>query len=142
MTDELRCDAAEISVVLAAAAQPDSKLLLDQPMDHLVSGPVRFTTAELWRIALWCSHGELVQTLEVTAPDGRRWVYGCQREWAVDGAVIDPLMLLSFKQLFALTDRIRNAMSWPEPEWETRSTLPDFEAIAERRRRSDLGMAA
>lgn len=120
--------------MLAAAAQPGSWLLLEQPMDHLMSGPVRFTTAQLWRVALWSEQGELRQTLEAMAPDRRLWSHGCQRDWCGDGAVIDPVLLITDLQRLALRDRLLEAMSWPEPEWETQSTLPDFEAIAERRK--------
>lgn len=142
MNEVERCDAAKIVAVLAAAAQPGSRLLLDQPIDHLVSGPVRFTTASLWRVSLWCCRGELMQTLEATAPDGRTWRYGCQRMWCADGSAIDPVMMLTNRQRNELYERLMAAMSWPEPEWETRSTLPDFEAIAERRRRHELKKVA
>lgn len=124
-----RCDAAEIHQVLVAAAQPQSRLILDQPLGelHLVSGVVRFTTASLWRLELWCVCRQLVMTMQAVAPDGRRWDYGCQRKWDSTGAVIDPLELLSAEEREQLMARLEAAVSWPEPHWEEGNVLPDFE---------------
>ena len=52
------------------------------------------------------------------APDGRCWVYGCQRDdWTLGPAsqVVEPLQFLSAEGRSALEVLLRRASCWPEP---------------------------
>lgn len=119
-----RCDAAEIAAVLIAAAQPESRLILDRPMDVAAPAVATLTTQKLWRVTLWRMPGAgLTSTLAAWSPDGRDWQLGCQRRWLEDGAVIDPLDELTVDQRDALDARLRRAVCWPQLE-ETLAMLP------------------
>lgn len=113
----LRCDAAEITAALAATARPESRVILDRPVD-VVAGPVRLTTGRLWRIALWHDPAadQLTWTMAARSPDGRCWDHGCQRQWLTTGAVIEPLDALAPLERQALRDRLLCAVCWPVPE--------------------------
>lgn len=110
-----RCDAAEITAMLAAAAQPGSHLLVRRTPED-VPGPVRFVTADLWSCSLWRTPGWLDYTMEAVAPDGRTWLHGCQRQWETTGAVVEPLDGLSDRQRVALEHRLVMAAEMPERE--------------------------
>lgn len=119
-----RCDAAEIKAVLVAAAQPESRLILDRPVQVGVPCVVTMTTQRLWRVTLWRTPDQaLSQTLAAWAPDGRDWQLGCQRRWLEGGAVIDPLDELTTAQRDALDARLQRAVCWPQLE-ETLTMLP------------------
>jgi hypothetical protein len=119
-----RCDAAEIKAVLIAAAQPESRVILDRSVEVGVPCVVTMTTQRLWRITLWRTPDQaLSQTLAAWAPDGRDWQLGCQRRWLEGGAVIDPLDELTAEQRDALDARLQRAVCWPQLE-ETLTMLP------------------
>lgn len=119
-----RCDAAEIKAVLVAAAQPESRLILDRPVQVGTPTVVTFTTQKLWRVTLWRTPAEgLLMTLSGWSPDGRDWQFGCQRRWLDGGEPIDPLLELTFDQRWALDARLRRAVSWPQLE-QTLEMLP------------------
>ena len=110
-----RCDASEITAMLALAAQPGSHLLvMREPSD--VPGPVSFITAGLWSCSLWRRIGWPEWTMHAQAPDGRTWHHGCQRHWDTTGEVIEPLDALSDQQRTALEHRLVMAAVMPEPE--------------------------
>lgn len=116
MDGPLRCDAAEITAVLAAIAQPQSRIVLDRELDPFPS-PVGVTTDQLWRLLLWRRPpGGAEQTIGVTAPDGRRWEHGCQRWWTTSFEVIEPLDGLTAEQRQQLEQRLQRAVCWPDAE--------------------------
>jgi hypothetical protein len=110
-----RCDAAEITAMLAAAAQPGSHLLVLREPDD-VPGPVSFITASLWTCSVWRQIGWLDWTMNATAPDGRTWQHGCQRYWQTTGEVVEPLDGLTDRQRVALEHRLVMAAVMPERE--------------------------
>jgi hypothetical protein len=110
-----RCDAAEITAMLAAAAQPGSHLLVHRAPDD-VPGPVEFVTASLWSCSLWRTPGWLDWTMSAVTPDGRTWSHGCQRHWDTTGDVIEPLDGLTDRQRVALEHRLVMAAEMPERE--------------------------
>jgi hypothetical protein len=129
MEPPTRCTAEEISVVLAAAAQPQSAVILDQPIDP-VSGPLEFTTSALWRVRLWRDATQgLHHTQEAVSPDGRTWQWGCQRNWTTDGNIIEPLDMLTPEQRHQLDVRLQSAVAWPEPELIASAVLPLQERV-------------
>lgn len=130
MTDFVqRCDAAEIAQVLAAAAQPQSRLVLDRELDAVIPEVVRITTASLWQLSLWREPGEgLTKTLQAVSPDRRQWDRGCQRHWLGDGSVIEPLELISAQQREALDVRLFSAVAMP-PRDVGMALMPDLQQI-------------
>jgi hypothetical protein len=110
-----RCDAAEITAMLAAAAQPGSHLLVHRAPDD-VPGPVEFVTASLWSCSLWRTPGWLDWTMSAVTPDGSTWSHGCQRHWDTTGEVIEPLDGLTDRQRVALEHRLVMAAEMPERE--------------------------
>lgn len=133
--DQKRCDAAEIAQVLAAAAQPKSWLVTTLPLEAVVPEVVRITTAQLWQVALWREPGVgLTRTLQAVSPDLRSWDSGCQRDWAGDGSVIEPLALMTADQREALDVRLFDAVSMP-PRDVGMVSLPDVDRIKPVQRR-------
>ena len=90
-------------------------------------GRLRIELLSLWIIELllepvggpgpWMAlHLSLVE--RATAPDGRCWVYGCQRDdWTLgpSSKVVEPLQFLSAEERSALAVLLRGASCWPEP---------------------------
>jgi hypothetical protein len=119
-----RCTAADIAAVLAAAAQPQSRVILDHPLDDLL-GCIRLETDRLWTIELWRDGAQLQHVMTAQAPDGRTWQRGCQRHWTTTGEVIEPLELLDSAQRMALQQRLAAAVCWPAPEHDD-SAAPEM----------------
>jgi len=118
-----RCTAQQIADVLAATAQPRSRVLLDQPLSD-PEGPLWLVTDRLWSVELWrTAEGHLDRTLSARSPDGATWQRGCQRHWTTSGEVIEPLQLLTAEQLEALEVRLQEAALLPEPEGPGASAL-------------------
>lgn len=125
----MRCDAAEIADVLAAAAQPQSWLVLDWPLEAVVPELVRFTTASLWQVELWRRPGDgLVSTCRAVSPDCRTWEWGCQRRWLDNGSVVEPLELIGESACVALDLRLLDAVAKP-PRDVGVAFLPDLDRI-------------
>jgi hypothetical protein len=92
----------------------------------------------LWRIELWLepdrtttaapgSPQKIVvsQVERAAAPDGRCWVYGCQRDdWTLgpDSRLVEPLEFLSGQERKALMEILQQAACWPEPFAANRDT--------------------
>ena len=110
----LRCCAAEVmqQLRLIAAGVADFKL----------AAPVGWNTGALlkvdgWIIQLVQRGDELLLTHRATAPDGRQWVYGCERDdWALgpDSTIVDPLLLLEQEERQALGEVLLQQAA-PEP---------------------------
>ena len=61
---------------------------------------------------------QLGALLWAQAPDGRDWVYGCQRDdWTLgpDSRIVEPVALLEPEQRQHLERRLREAICWPAP---------------------------
>jgi hypothetical protein len=112
--EPLRCRAAEVmqQLRLIAAGVADFKL----------AAPVGWNTGALlkvdgWIIQLVQRGDELLLTHRATAPDGRQWVYGCERDdWALgpDSTIVDPLLLLEQDERQALLEVLQQQAA-PEP---------------------------
>lgn len=130
-----RCTAQQIADVLVATAQPRSRVLLDQPLNDQLPGPIWLVTDRLWSIELWrTAAGQLDRTLSARSPEGHTWQRGCQRHWTTTGEVIEPLQLLTAEQLEALEQRLNGAALWPEPEDTGASTLVYADRLRPKRR--------
>jgi hypothetical protein len=105
--EPLRCRAAEVmqQLRLIAAGVADFKL----------AAPVGWNTGALlkvdgWIIQLVQRGDELLLTHRATAPDGRQWVYGCERDdWSLgpDSTIVDPLLLLEQDERQALLEALQ-----------------------------------
>jgi hypothetical protein len=137
----LRCDAAEITAMLAAAAVPGSHLLVDREPDDL-SGSIGFMTAGLWSCSVWRdAPGWLDFVMHAQAPDGRRWSHGCQRQWETTGAVVEPLDGLSDRQRVALEHRLVMAAVMPQQDAPTGQAVMTLQAPAEEPKRRPMRRA-
>lgn len=134
MDGPLRCDAAEITAVLAAIAQPQSRVVLDEELLPFPSH-VGITTDQLWHLLLWrCPPGGAEKTLRVTTADGRRWERGCQRWWTTSFEVIEPLDGLTAEQRVALEQRLHKAVCWPETEQTMAPVMVLDDRVQEKKR--------
>jgi hypothetical protein len=112
--EPLRCRAAEVmqKLRLIAAGVADFKL----------AAPVGWNTGALlkvdgWIIQLVQRGDELLLTHRATAPDGRQWVYGCERDdWSLgpESTIVDPLLLLEEDERQALLEVLQQQAA-PEP---------------------------
>lgn len=116
--------AADVMAVLVAAAAGFGDALLSRPIT--AGGAVDLWWRD-WRVLLALDQNCWpVQVLEAVAPDGRRWEWGCQRHWLVDGApVVSPLDLMAVEQLVDVMP-LMGVLPAGEIGW------PDFEAVARR----------
>jgi len=125
--EPLRCRAAEVmqQLRLIAAGVADFKL----------AAPVGWNTGALlkvdgWIIQLVQRGDDLVLTHRAAAPDGRQWVYGCERDdWTLgpDSTIVDPLLLLEEDERQALVEVLQQQAA-PEPS----GVFPMFAANAAR----------
>ena len=122
----IRCCAEEVTAQmrLVLAGMP---FLAERSWQEVGWGRLRIELLSLWRIELLLEpvggpgpgmalHLSLVE--RATAPDGRCWVYGCQRDdWTLGPAsrVVEPLQFLSAEERSALAVLLRGASCWPEP---------------------------
>ena len=122
----IRCRAEEVTAQLrlVLAGMP---FLAERSWQEVGWGRMRIELLSLWRIRLLLEpdrtaiagmalHLSLVE--RATAPDGRCWVYGCQRDdWTLGPAsrVVEPLQFLSTEERSALAVLLRGASCWPDP---------------------------
>jgi hypothetical protein len=131
----IRCRAEEVAeqLLLVVRGLP---FLADRIWGELCWGRIRIELLTLWRVELLLepcgaatcgkatmtsgSSSEVVLS-KVTwsdTPDGRCWVYGCQRDdWTLGPAsrVVEPLQFLSAEERTAMEVLLRGARCWPEP---------------------------
>lgn len=101
--------------------------LAERSWQEVSWGRLGIELLSLWRIELllepvggpgpWMAL-QLSLVARATAPDGRSWVYGCQRDdWTLGPAsrVVEPLQFLNAEERSALEVLLRGARCWPEP---------------------------
>jgi hypothetical protein len=126
----IRCRAEEATAQLRLllAGMP---FLAERPWQEVGWGRMRIELLSLWRIELLLEPDRtttaapgspqkiVVSRVEqAAAPDGRCWVYGCQRDdWTLgpESHVVEPLQFLSAEERSALEVLLRGARCWPEP---------------------------
>jgi hypothetical protein len=128
----IRCRAEEVAgqLRLVVAGLP---FLADRSWDEVGWGRMRIELLSLWRVEMVLEpdrtaiqvqaqgrDGEVVlsRVERADAPDGRCWVYGCQRDdWTLgpDSRLVEPLQFLSSEERIALEELLRDARCWPEP---------------------------
>ena len=126
----IRCRAEEVTAQLrlVLAGMP---FLAERSWQEVGWGRMRIELLSLWRIELLLEPGLMVMAApnstgdvalsrveRAAAPDGRCWVYGCQRDdWTLGPAsqVVEPLQFLSAEGRSALEVLLRGASCWPEP---------------------------
>lgn len=136
----LRCCAAEVmqQLRLIAAGVADFKL----------AAPVGWGTGALlkvdgWIIQLAGLDGDLALTHRATAPDGRCWAYGCERDdWSLgpDSTIVDPLLLLDQDERQALIEVLQQqaapALRGIFPMTASRPAVQADAVAAKRRKRA------
>lgn len=113
-----RTTAAEIRVAIERLLAGEA-FLADRPWSEIWWGLMQLDLVSGWRIAIWIERGDLGAVHAAAAPDGRDWIYGCQRDdWTLgpDAKILEPLGLLSAAQRQALEERLRRANCWPVAE--------------------------
>jgi hypothetical protein len=117
--------ACDVQQVLRAAMAEPAAAVLSRP---LTGDGVTYLWLQGGRVCLLldgCCRP--MRVMHAVAPDGRRWEWGCQRHWLVDGApVVDPLVGMDVEQLAAALGEM------PAAELEQEVGWPDFEAVARR----------
>ena len=126
----IRCRAEEVTAQLrlVLAGMP---FLAERPWQEVGWGRMRIELLSLWRIELLLEPGLMVMAApnstgdvalsrveRAAAPDGRCWVYGCQRDdWTLgpDSRLVEPLEFLSGQEREALMEILQQAACWPEP---------------------------
>lgn len=147
----IRCRAEEVTgqLRLVLAGMP---FLAEHPWKEVGWGRMRIELLSLWKIELLLEpvggpdpEIELQLSLvdRAAAPDGRSWVYGCQRDdWTLgpESRVVEPLQFLSGQERQALTEVLQQAVCWPEPlaanpatAWAMAPTWVFHEEIGRRR---------
>ena len=126
----IRCRAEEVTaqLQLVLAGMP---FLAERSWQEVGWGRMRIELLSLWRIELLLEPDRtaiaapyspddlgLSRVERAAAPDGRCWVYGCQRDdWTLGPAsqVVEPLQFLSAEGRSALEVLLRGASCWPGP---------------------------
>lgn len=112
-----RCCAAEIKIALPALLAGEA-FLARRSWDEIWWGRLHIDLASGWQLAIEIERDELGVLLWALAPDGRDWVYGCQRDdWTLgpDSRIVEPLGLLTAAQRLEVESLLRRACCWPPP---------------------------
>lgn len=118
----IRCRAEEVADQLRLV-QAGLPFLAERPWQEVGRGRMRIELLNLWLIELLLGPGD-DQQLQMTlvdraaAPDGRCWLYGCQRDdWSLgpDSRIVEPLQFLNNQERQALQKKLQQAVCWPEP---------------------------
>lgn len=129
----IRCRAEEVTAQLrlVLAGMP---FLAERPWQEVGWGRMRIELLSLWRVELLLEPVDgpgpgmalqLSLVARAAAPDGRCWVYGCQRDdWTLgpESRVVEPLQFLSGQERQALMEILQQAICWPEPFAANRAT--------------------
>ena len=112
-----RCCAAEIQQALLALLTGEA-FLADRPWSEIWWGRMRLDLASGWQLEIAIERDQLSALHWAQAPDGRNWVYGCQRDdWTLspDSRIVEPVALLEPEQRQQLERLLREAICWPAP---------------------------
>lgn len=113
----IRCCAAEIQQALRALLAEEA-FLANRPWSEIWWGRMRLDLASGWQLEIAIERDQLGALLWAQAPDGRDWVYGCQRDdWTLgpDSRIVEPVALLEPEQRQQLERLLREAICWPAP---------------------------
>ena len=119
-----RCCAAEIKSALLALLAGEA-FLARRSWQEIWWGRLHLDLASGWQLAIEIERDQLGALLWALAPDGRDWVYGCQRDdWSLgpDSRIVEPLGLLTAAQRLELEGLLRQACCWP-PHWASSDWL-------------------
>ena len=112
-----RCCATEIKLALLALLAREA-FLARRSWQEIWWGRMHLDLASGWQLAIEIKRDQLGALLWALAPDGRDWVYGCQRDdWTLgpDSRIVEPLELLTAAQRLELAGLLRQACCWPPP---------------------------
>jgi len=112
-----RCSAAEIQQALLTLLTGKA-FLADRPWSEIWWGRMRLDLASGWQLEIAIERDLLGAMLRAQAPDGRDWIYGCQRDdWTLGpgSRIVEPVTLLEPEQRQQLERVLREAICWPAP---------------------------
>ena len=112
-----RCCAAEIQQTLLALLAGEA-FLANRPWSEIWWGRMRLDLASGWQLEIAIDRDQLGALHWAQAPDGRDWVYGCQRDdWTLgpDSRIVEPVALLEPEQRQNLERRLQEAICWRAP---------------------------
>lgn len=112
-----RCYASEIAAALERLIAGEA-FLADRPWRQIWWGVMRLDLVSGWGLAIWIERDQLGACHSATAPDGRTWIYGCQRDdWTLgpQARTLDPVALLPVGSRQRLERQLRAACCWPAP---------------------------
>jgi hypothetical protein len=122
-----RCCAAEIKLALLALLAGEA-FLARRSWQEIWWGRLHLDLASGWQLAIEIKRDQLGALLWALAPDGRDWVYGCQRDdWS--------LGLLTAAQRLELEGLLRQACCWPPPLITSDWLLPPEGRLCSHRQR-------
>ena len=132
-----RCCATEIKLALLALLAREA-FLARRSWQEIWWGRLHLDLASGWQLAIEIERDQLGALLWALAPDGRDWVYGCQRDdWSLgpDSRIIEPLGLLTAAQRLELEGLLRHACCWPPPLVSSDWLLPPEGRLCSHRQR-------
>ncbi len=112
-----RCCAAEIQQALLALLAGEA-FLARRSWQEIWWGQMYLDLACGWQLGIEIDRDQLGALQWAQAPDGRDWVYGCQRDdWTLgpDSRIVEPVALLLPEQRQQLEQLLRGALCWPAP---------------------------
>ena len=112
-----RTPAAEIARVLERLLAGEA-FLARRRWREIWWGQMHLDLASGWQLQIAIDRDQLGALQSAQAPDGRDWVYGCQRDdWTLGphSRIVEPVALLSPDQQQALELVLRQAICWPPP---------------------------
>jgi hypothetical protein len=122
-----RCCAAEIKSALLALLAGEA-FLARRSWQEIWWGRMHLDLARGWQVQIAIERDQLGALMWAQAPDGRDWVYGCQRDdWTLgpDSQIVEPVGLLDLEQRQQLERVLRNACCWPPPEIRCELVFPN-----------------
>lgn len=136
----LRCCAVEVMQQLRLIAAGVADFKLAAPVGWGIGALLK---VDGWIIQLAGLDEDLVLTHRATAPDGRCWAYGCERDdWSLgpDSTIVDPLLLLDQDERQALIEVLQQqaapALRGVFPMTASRPAVQPEVVVAKRRKRA------
>jgi hypothetical protein len=131
-----RCTAAEAQAAIERLLAGEA-FRADRPWRQIWWGVMHLRLRSGWRLGIWIERDALGALHSATAPDGRDWIYGCQRDdWTLgpDSTVAEPIALLQIEQRSRLEQLLRNARCRPAPQPVKESWWPTLRQLERIRR--------
>lgn len=133
-----RTTATEIVAVLERLLAGEA-FLARRSWNEIWWGQMHLDLASGWQLQIAIERDQLGVLQWAQSPDGRDWLYGCQRDdWTLgpDSRIVEPVALLTPDQQRALEALLRQAICWPPPTLPVGLLLPLLTPRDHRRRQA------